>query len=133
VRLPFDTNVLVSTLISPRSTPAQAYRRAAEKHTLLMSDALWHELNTILERPKLRQFFLTEDVTFLLNDLDLRAEWVFAEPQFHACRDPKDNMLLDLATSGRADCIVTGDNDLLVLDPFEGIRILTPAAFLEIA
>ena len=40
-------------------------------------------------------------------------------------------MILELAVSGRADCIVTRDKDLLVLDPFRGIRIVTPEAFLE--
>lgn len=47
------------------------------------------------------------------------------------CRDPKDNMYLELAISGNAGCIVTGDNDLLVLDPFRDIRIITPKEFLD--
>jgi uncharacterized protein len=47
-----------------------------------------------------------------------------------ACRDPKDNMLLELAVSGKADVIVTGDTDLLVLHPFKKIAILQPEAFL---
>jgi uncharacterized protein len=46
------------------------------------------------------------------------------------CRDPDDNKLLEIAVVGRADCLVTGDEDLLVLDPFQGIPILTPAGFL---
>jgi hypothetical protein len=48
------------------------------------------------------------------------------------CRDPDDNKLLEIAIAGRADCLVTGDQDLLVLDPFHGIPILTPAKFLTI-
>jgi predicted nucleic acid-binding protein len=47
-----------------------------------------------------------------------------------ACRDPDDNKLLEIAVVGRADCLVTGDQDLLILDPFQGIPILTPAGFL---
>ncbi len=98
-----------------------------------MSIDLWRELRAVLDRPKLRKYFTEEKVLGFLDELVARTEWVSVERKHKVCRDPKDNMLLDLATSGHADCIVSGDDDLLVLDPFEGIRILTSAAFLEIA
>jgi predicted nucleic acid-binding protein len=47
-----------------------------------------------------------------------------------ACRDPSDDKFLEVAVNGRADLIITGDRDLLELDPFMGIAILTPAAYL---
>ena len=47
-----------------------------------------------------------------------------------ACRDPDDDKLLEIAVIGHVDCLVTGDQDLLVFDPFQGIPILTPAGFL---
>lgn len=47
------------------------------------------------------------------------------------CRDPKDDMYLELALSGQADCIITGDQDLLVLNPFKNIPIITPLEFLN--
>lgn len=46
------------------------------------------------------------------------------------CRDPKDNKFLELAIAGKADVIVTGDEDLVVLDPFEGIPVIQPSEFL---
>ena len=49
----------------------------------------------------------------------------------HACRDPRDDKFLEVAVNGMADLIVTGDDDLLVLDPFRPTRILTPKQFLE--
>jgi predicted nucleic acid-binding protein len=49
--------------------------------------------------------------------------------QIAACRDPKDDKFLELAVNGRAEVIVSGDADLLVLDRFHGIPIITPAAF----
>ena len=58
------------------------------------------------------------------------AEEVAITESVGACRDPKDDKFLELAVSGRADYLVTGDLDLLVLDPFRGVRILTPADFL---
>jgi putative PIN family toxin of toxin-antitoxin system len=50
--------------------------------------------------------------------------------EINECRDPKDNKYLELAVAGQAECIVTGDNDLLVLHPFRGIDILTVQDFL---
>jgi predicted nucleic acid-binding protein len=49
-----------------------------------------------------------------------------------ACRDPRDDKFLEVAVHGRADAIVTGDKDLLELNPFRGIAILTPSAYLEL-
>ncbi len=48
-----------------------------------------------------------------------------------ACRDPKDDKFLEVAVHGRADAIVTGDEDLLVLHPLRGIAILTPREYVE--
>jgi predicted nucleic acid-binding protein len=48
-----------------------------------------------------------------------------------ACRDPKDDKFLELAVSCRADRIITGDADLLALDPFRGSAIVTPAIFVQ--
>ncbi|WP_369816668.1 putative toxin-antitoxin system toxin component, PIN family [Cyanobacterium sp. IPPAS B-1200] len=48
---------------------------------------------------------------------------------FDACRDSKDNCFLDLAVSGKADFIISGDDDLLVLNPFEDIPIITVQVF----
>jgi putative PIN family toxin of toxin-antitoxin system len=64
-------------------------------------------------------------------DLSLVAVQVEISGTLKACRDPDDDKLLEIAVLGQADCIVTGDQDLLVLDPFRGLRIFTPAAFLE--
>lgn len=48
----------------------------------------------------------------------------------HTCRDPRDDKLLEVAVNGRADLIITGDRDLLELNPFMDIAVLTPAAYL---
>jgi predicted nucleic acid-binding protein len=59
------------------------------------------------------------------------AELVEITERITACRDPTDDKFLELATSGRADVIVTGDLDLLVLSPFRGIPIVTPRVFIH--
>ena len=48
-----------------------------------------------------------------------------------SCRDPTDDKFPELAVNGRADLIVSGDADLLVLNPLRGIEILAPAGFLR--
>ena len=47
------------------------------------------------------------------------------------CRDPKDNKYLELALAAQAEFIVSSDNDLLILDPWRGIRIMTPAEYVS--
>jgi putative PIN family toxin of toxin-antitoxin system len=59
------------------------------------------------------------------------AELVTVRERIAVCRDPKDNKFLELAINGRADLIVSGDIDLLALDPFRGIPIVTPAGFVR--
>ncbi len=59
------------------------------------------------------------------------AEWTTITGALQACRDPEDDKFLETALAARADCVVTGDTDLLVLDPFEDIRIVTAAGYLE--
>ena len=67
------------------------------------------------------------------NDLPAHhreVQWIDVDVQITACRDPKDDKFLSLAVSGQAIHIVTGDADLLALHAFQGVRIVTPGAFL---
>lgn len=59
------------------------------------------------------------------------AELVSITERIGACRDPKDDKFLELAVNGHADLIVSGDTDLLTLNPFRGIQIVTPATFVQ--
>ena len=72
-----------------------------------------------------------EDIRNFLAALTRDAEWVDVDVQIKACRDPKDDKFLELAVSGRATHVVTGDNDLLALDPFRNIPIVSPKTFLD--
>lgn len=62
--------------------------------------------------------------------LDAVSEWVSITGAKMGCRDPDDDKLLETAMMGQADCLVTGDRDLLVLSPFHDILILNPVDFL---
>jgi putative PIN family toxin of toxin-antitoxin system len=130
VRLVFDTNVLVSALLSEQSKPAQAFFAALQGGEVLLSTPLANEISTILHRKKFDRYLSEEQREAFLIALVQSSTLVEVTKTITACRDPKDNMLLELAVSGKADVIVTGDTDLLVLHPFKKIAILQPEAFL---
>lgn len=76
-----------------------------------------------------RYFSLAERMEFMDGLLD-QVVWRTPHLSISACRDPADDKILELAVSSDAACIVSGDHDLLVLSPFQGIPILSPKDFL---
>ena len=130
-RVVFDANVVVSASLLPRSVPRQAFDRALAEGDILMSLALVTELNDVLYRPKFDRYVpIGLRVEFLAGFVRV-AEWVEVTQPVTVCRDPKDNHVLELAINGRATHVVTGDDDLLALDPFRGVRIVPPLVFLN--
>ena len=67
-----------------------------------------------------------------LAQLETVSEWVPIAGAKLGCRDPDDDKLLETAMMGAADCLVTGDRDLLDMSPFQDIPILSPADFLDL-
>lgn len=135
MRAVVDTSILVRALIKPQGTVGPVLARLRNKqYTLLYSDNLLHELTDVLSRKHIRQKYdLTEDdARTVVALLLLRGEPVVPDRRISVCRDPKDNELLEIAATGKANVIVTGDDDLLVLNPFEGIPIVGSAEFLEL-
>jgi len=133
LRCVFDTNVLVSALLLSDSKPRQALDLALQKGKVLLSFAVLAELYEVLSRKQFRRYVDEEDVRRFLAALTREAQWVDVDVRIAACRDPKDDMFLELAVSGRATHIVTGDSDLLALNPFRGIQILSSHSFLELS
>lgn len=130
-RFVLDTNLIISAALSARSTSRLAFEKALTKGIILISDETQDELTEVLMRPKFDRFISEERrLRFLANFLSLATSLKITE-QIDACRDPKDNKFLELAVSGKAICIVTGDKDLLILHPFRDIAVLSPAGFLE--
>jgi len=99
---------------------------------VLVSFAALAEVHEVLSRKRFRRYVDEEDARSFLAALAREAEWVDVELQIQACRDPKDDKFLELAVSGQGTHIVTGDADLLALNPFRGIEILPPHWFLKI-
>jgi uncharacterized protein len=126
-----DCNTLVSASLKANSTPDRVVSFILEHHFLLFSKEVFDEFLEVIQRPKFRKY-ISPDIakTFIKN---LEAVLTLVEPgeEINACRDPKDNMYLELAIAGQADCIVTGDKALLDLHPFRGIPIISPADFVR--
>jgi len=133
LRCVFDTNVLVSALLLPDSKPRHALDAALQKGRILVSFAVLAELYEVLSRKRFRRYVDEEDIRTFLAALTREAQWVDVDVQITACRDPKDDKFLELAVSGQGTHIVTGDSDLLALNPFRGVEILPPHRFLQLS
>jgi len=130
-RVVVDTNVLVSRLIVPQSTPAQVLRRVELEARLLFSDATMNELADVLSRPKFDPYISRRVRERFIMELCTLVEFVPIIQFVRECRDPRDDKFLEVALNGRADLILTGDTDLLALHPWREIAILTPVEYLR--
>ena len=130
-RFVFDANVLVSAFLFSQSKPRQALDKAQDIGIILVSSSFFTELQEVLSRPKFDRYITLERRKELLENLVETAEFINVNEQINECRDPKDNKYLELAVSGKAECIITGDEDLLVLNPFRQIDILMVQKFLD--
>lgn len=130
MRSVLDTNVIVSAVLLKESISRQAFDKALEEGKILISVPVLLELAEVLSRKKLDKYLLEEERMRFLVALLRETELVEITETITDCRDAKDNKFLELALSGKADYIVSGDEDLLVLSPFRGIPILTPREFM---
>ena len=129
-RVVVDTNALISRLLLPESTPSRAVRKAVADAQLLVSEATLEELAEVLSRAKFDPYLTIEERQQFMRLFGRMVELVPITRRVRLCRDPTDDAILEVALNGGADLIVTGDSDLLALDPFERIPIITPAAYL---
>ena len=134
-RVVIDTSTLIGAVLRPNSIPRRAFLAALDTFSLCVNQATLDELREVLHRPKFDRYTpMQERVNFLalvtarsvLWEMDIRSE----RAATNACRDPKDAKFLALALACGAGALVSSDADLLVLNPWQGISIWTPAAFL---
>jgi uncharacterized protein len=130
-RFVLDTNIIVSGVFFPKGLPLQAMDLAEQQGKILASETTFAELSEVLRRPRFERYASLSDREEFLRDFADNAEFVKIRESIVACRDPKDDQYLSLAVNGCAECIVTGDDDLLVLNPFREIPILTARMFLQ--
>ena len=126
----FDTSTLVGAASRQTGVPHRCFLHAIRSDRVAVSDATLSELREVLARPRLSRFVqpeLGEQILALFAIVGVR--FVPSE-RVADCRDPKDNCFLELALASGADIIVSSDQDLLVLHPWRGTRILRPAEYL---
>lgn len=131
-RFVLDTNVVVSALLLPHSTPGQALHRARQAGVVLLSLATTDELRIVFQRPKFDKYVPLVDRMQFLATLIRDSTFVAVTERLQICRDPKDDKVLELAVNGSATYLVTGDQDLRALHPFRNIPIVSPGEFLEL-
>ena len=104
---------------------------ARAKGTIALSASVYQEIAEVLARPKFTRVLTDDRRCEILELLSAAALWVEPKQSVQDCRDHKDNRYLELALAAGAAVIVSGDEDLLVLDPWRGIRVLLPAQFVN--
>jgi len=136
MRIVLDTNVLVSAILSPRSNSAHIMKLVLEGVVnLVISHDILDEAYRVVRYPKLVRLMkkngvAPEDVDFFLERLSAIAVVTRGELKLDVIQDdPSDNMILACAVEGEADFIISGDHHLTDLKEFQGIQILSPAAF----
>ena len=132
LRFVFDTNVFISTVLVSNGKAQQAFIKADQNGYYLLSAATLEELRDVLYREKFDKYITDAERTRFLADLLEKSAVIPITESITVCRDPDDDKFLELAVSGNADYLVSGDDDLLALHPFRAIPILRPAEFLNV-
>jgi putative PIN family toxin of toxin-antitoxin system len=134
-RVVFDTSTVVGAALRVGSTPHEALSFAFDHFDLCASAETLAELEEVLDRAKFDRYVNREKRQIFVANLKRRVH-LFVVPNATVietdppCRDPKDNPFLALALIAEADVLVSSDQDLLILNPWHGIPILSPAQFL---
>jgi len=123
-RVILDTNLWIYFLISGKLDDIDNYILKGNLK-IIFSQELIEEFIEVASRPKFKKYFSFHDITNLLRLFEMYGEIIHVTSRFNICRDPKDNFLLDLAVDSQADYLVTGDNDLLVLQKVENTKIIS--------
>jgi putative PIN family toxin of toxin-antitoxin system len=134
IRAVVDTNILIRAMIKTQGSVGPIITALRSRlFTLVLSEPLLEELLATMALPRIRgKYHLTDqDTRDYVAFLSLHSLLVEPPHTLSVCRDESDNKVLEAALAGGADFIVTSDGDLLVLDPFEGIRIVPAARFLK--
>ena len=130
-----DSTVLVSAFLTEGGVSAELLRYAREGVFLVfLSKDILTETQHTLAYPRLREryTYTDEDVADFLNRLRIAADLVDELPHLTVVRDPNDDMVIATAVRAQVAYIVTRDKDLLSLQDYEGIAMITPEAFIAI-
>lgn len=133
MRAVLDTNLLVSYLLTQGSTMSRIIDHwELGRFVTIVSPAMLDELKEVVNRPRLRPF-MSADPQVLIDVIEQDAEFIPGDLKLTGiCRDPKDDIFIACAVEGHADVLVSGDADLLTVGTYQGVQMITPAAFLQL-
>lgn len=124
IRIIIDTNLFISFLIGKRLTGLKKSLVHSSIH-LIFSKQNIQELEIVTNRPKFEKYFDKNDVTNLIDLIYTIGQIIKITTEPDLCRDPKDNFLLALSDKGKANYLVTGDEDLLSIKEYKKTKIIT--------
>lgn len=132
VKVVIDTNVIVSAAKSTDGNPAQIFEMLLlEEITNYTTKEIIEEMKEVLARPRIKLNLLEQE--FIINNygkFSIKIETIY---KFDIIKeDPDDNKFLECAVDGKVDYIISGDDHLLKLKEFKGIKIMTPAEFVKL-
>jgi putative PIN family toxin of toxin-antitoxin system len=125
----FDASSLVGALLRQNSIPERALLLARAHDTICISPDVESEIREVFARPRFGRYLTPGRARLILDVLTASAVVVVPTVRITDCRDTKDNKYLELALAAGATTLITSDGDLLALDPWRGIRIITPADY----
>ena len=129
-KIVIDTNLWISFLLTTDYSKIDSLL-SNETIILLFSEELIDEFVEVAQRPKFRKYFSLDDLENLLVKVRTKAEFISVTSIVDICWDTKDNFLLALAQDGKATHLITGDNDLLVLQKIGKTKIITITKYLS--
>jgi uncharacterized protein len=129
-RIIVDTNLWISFLLT-KDFKKLDEKLIKGKVRIFFSLELIEEFLNVVERPKLKRYFNLNDVEQLIELFDSYGEIIEVKSKVNRCRDIKDNFILALAKDSKANYLITGDQDLLVLKEFEGTHIISITDYLK--
>ncbi|MGA3290928.1 MAG: putative toxin-antitoxin system toxin component, PIN family [Candidatus Bathyarchaeia archaeon] len=133
MRVVFDTNVLISALITT-GKPKELFQMAAEKQIqLITSKEILKEFSEVADDPRIKKYVDEQDIIAFLKIIDIAAKIIKVKSQFREINeDPDDDVVLRTAFDSKADYIISGDKHLLSKGTFKGIKILTVSEILKL-
>lgn len=129
-----DTNVLISAVLSSKSTPYQAFAQSIKSYLLLQTKETYQELKTRIYKTKFDKYISNKRREDFLQIINNKSKFIETKSKIVICRDMDDNKFLELALDGNAQFLVTGDNDLLSLRNIKQYQnlILSPKEFVNL-
>lgn len=134
IKVVLDTNIIISSVLCVDGNPAKIFelllRDRIKNYT---TDAILEEIKDVFMRPKIMKRLSLVEIDFIINNFERFSEKIESKTRFKVVKDdPDDDKFLKCAVSAKADYIISGDNHLLELREFRGMKILSPAVFIKV-